>query len=70
MATVEKPSGIPAEDMADLQKAVDNAMKGFRDLAAMDLASEEMDQGREAIRQRLGEVNLAVELIREARDEE
>jgi hypothetical protein len=69
MATIEKPPAIPAEDMAELQKAVDNAMKGVRDLEAMDRACEEMDQGREEIRRRLGEVNLAVELIREARDE-
>ncbi len=69
MATVEKPRAIPAEDMAELQKAVDNAMKGVRDPEAMDRACEEMDQGREEIRHRLGEVNLAVELIREARDE-
>jgi hypothetical protein len=68
-ANLEKPPAIPAEDMAELQKAVDNAMNGVRDLEAMDRAAEEMDQGRQEIRRRLGEVNLAVELIREARDE-
>jgi transcription initiation factor TFIIIB Brf1 subunit/transcription initiation factor TFIIB len=70
MATVEKPSAIPAEDMAELQRAVDNAVNGTRDPEAMARAALEMDQGREEIRRRLGEVNLAVELIREARDEE
>jgi hypothetical protein len=70
MADVEKPSAIPAEDMAELQRAVDNAMNGIRNPEAMDRAALEMDQGREEIRQRLGELNLAVELIREARDEE
>jgi hypothetical protein len=70
MAAAERPPAIPAEDMAELQKAVDNAVKGIRDPEAMDRAAAEMDQGREEIRRRLGEVNLAVELIREARDEE
>jgi hypothetical protein len=45
-------------------------MKGIRDPEAMDRAAEEMDQGREEIRRQLAEVNLAVELVREARDEE
>jgi hypothetical protein len=70
MADVERPSAIPAEDTAELQRAVDNAMNGIRDPEAMDRAALEIDQGREEIRQRLGELNLAVELIREARDEE
>jgi hypothetical protein len=70
MATVDKPSAIRAEDMAELQRAVDNAVNGIRDPEAMARAAIEMDQGREDIRRRLGEVNLAVELIREARDEE
>jgi hypothetical protein len=56
--------------MAELQKAVENAMNGIRDPDAMDRAAQEMDQGREEIRQRVGEVNLAVALVREARDEE
>jgi hypothetical protein len=33
-------------------------------------AAEEMDRDREEIRQRIGETNIAVELIREARDGE
>ena len=39
--TVEKKSGIPAEDMAELQKAVDNAVNGIRDRAAIDRAARE-----------------------------
>ena len=70
MAIVEKPRAIPSQDMAELQRAVDNAVEGIRDPEAMDRACEEMDQRREEIRQRLGELNLAVELIREACDEE
>ena len=33
-------------------------------------ACEEMDRAREELRKRIGETNIAVELIREARDEE
>jgi hypothetical protein len=35
----------------------------------MDRAAQEMDEGREEIRQRLGELDIAVELTRESRDE-
>ena len=62
MVTVEKTSAIPAEDMPELEKAVNDMIRGVRDPQAMDRAAKELDEGREEIRQRLGELNLAVEL--------
>ena len=69
MATAERPPAIPAEDMAGLQKAVEDMIKGVRDPDAMDRAAREMDEGREEIRKRLGELNIAVELTDPDEDE-
>ena len=49
----------------NLQEAIDRALKGARDPEAMRRAAERMDRMREA----MPETNVAVELIREARDE-
>jgi hypothetical protein len=66
MATVEKP---PASEFdAEYEEAIARAMKGVRDPVAMEQAAREMDEGREEIRSRLGELEIAVELIRDARD--
>lgn len=66
MATAEKP---PVTDLdAAYEAAVELAMKRVRDPQAMDQAMKEMDEGREEIRQRLGEIEMAVDLIRDARD--
>ncbi len=69
MATVEKSSAIPAQDLADLEKAINDMIKGFRDPEAMDRAAQEMDEGREEIRRRFGELNIAVELTDPDEDE-
>jgi hypothetical protein len=69
MATVEELQAIPAEDLAELEKTVQNLIRGIRDPDAMDRAAQEMDDGREEIRRRLGELDLAVEQVRESRDE-
>ncbi len=67
MKTIESP---PATDLdAAYLAAVERAMRGVRDPKAMGEAAREMDEGREEIRSRLGELNLAVDLIREARDQ-
>ena len=68
MSTVEKPSAIPPEVMAELQEAVENAAKGVRDPEKMRLAAEEMDRTREQIRRRIGVVDFAVPTIRALRD--
>ena len=48
-----------------MQEAADNAAKGIRDADAMRKAREEMDRMRE---ERCGAVDVAVELIRDARN--
>jgi hypothetical protein len=69
MATAERPPAIPAEDLAELEKAIEDMIKGVRDPDEMDRAAREMDEGREEIRQRLGELNIAVELTDPDEDE-
>jgi hypothetical protein len=69
MATAEKPAAIPQEDLVALQEAVDRAVKGIRDPKAARRACEEMDRAREEMRRDYGERDLAVDLIRESRDE-
>jgi hypothetical protein len=68
MPTVEKPAAITVDP--DVQVAVDRVLKGVRDREAMRRAAERMDRMREEMRQRVGNVDLAVPLIRETRDEE
>ncbi len=60
---------IPPEMMAELRAATERAVKGVRDPEVMRRACERMDQMREELRQRVGDMDIAVELIREARDE-
>jgi hypothetical protein len=69
MPTAEKPPAIPAEDLAELEKAIQDMIKGVRDPDEMDRAAREMDEGREEIRQRLGELNISVELTDPDEDE-
>lgn len=62
MATAEKPPAIPVEDLAELEKTIQNLVKGVRDPDAMDRAAKDLDESREEIRQRLGILNVAAEL--------
>jgi hypothetical protein len=68
MATVEKPAVINVDP--EVQVAIDRALKGVRDPDSMRQAAERMDRMREEMRARVGNVNLAVPLIRETRHEE
>jgi hypothetical protein len=52
-----------------LHEAAENASKGIRDPEAMKKAREHMDEAREALRRKLGVLNVAVDLIRDTRDE-
>jgi hypothetical protein len=70
MATIDKPSAIPPEILAELQERAERAAQRLRDPEDMRRACERMDRMREDLRQEIGETNLAVELIREARDQE
>jgi hypothetical protein len=69
MATAEDPAAISQKDLDALQEAIDRAVRGIRDPKAARRACEEMDQAREEMRRDYGERNLAVDLIRESRDE-
>jgi hypothetical protein len=66
---LEHVMDIPPEFVSELQVAVDRLIKGVRDPEAMEKASERMDRMREEMRKRVGQVEVAVDLIREARDE-
>jgi hypothetical protein len=58
----ETASAIPAEDMAELEAAVADLIKGVRDPEKMERAARELEEGREEVRRRIGETNIAVEL--------
>ena len=68
MATVEKLAVIIVDP--EVQAAIDRALEGVRDPDSIRQAAERMDRMREEMRARVGNVNLAVPLIRETRDEE
>jgi len=69
MNSIQTKTGIPAELAAALDAALRDAMTGNRDSEAMGQACDEQDRLREELRQKVGELNLAAELVREARDE-
>jgi hypothetical protein len=69
MSRTETSAGIPPELAAALDEALRNAMNGNRDPEAMQQACDEQDRLREELRQKVGELNLAVELVREVRDD-
>lgn len=51
---------------AELEAAIEHLINGTRDPEMMRRARERMDQMREDLRQRIGIVEVAVDLIREA----
>jgi hypothetical protein len=72
MSTMETTTGtaaIPDEVKAELHEALDDLAKGIRRPEKMQAACERMDRMREENRQLFGEQNIAVELIRETRDQ-
>ena len=69
-ATETKFPGASVEAIAELEEAARYAASGVRDPEVMRRACERMDRMREEMRQRVGEVEVAVQLIREGRDEE
>jgi hypothetical protein len=62
-------TGVPPQLMADLEDAARYAASGVRDPEVMRRACERMDRMREELRKKVGEMNVAVDLIREVRDE-
>ena len=57
-----------SDAMKELQEAVNRLIRGERDPEAMRKACERMDVMREELKTRIGTVEMAVELIRDARD--
>ena len=62
--------GIPPDVLAELQDAAERAAKGTRDAESMRKASERMDRIREENRQKFGEADIGVEIIRSLRGAE
>jgi len=60
-------TAISSDAMIRLQETIDRLIRGERDPEAMRKACEEMDAAREELRRRIGTVDVAVDLIRDAR---
>jgi hypothetical protein len=60
---------IPTDLLSELRAATDRAARGIRDPEIMRRAAERMDRMREDLRRRTGDLDVAVDLIREGRDE-
>jgi hypothetical protein len=69
MASAQEQAAIPPELMAEMQERAERAARGIIDREARRMARERMDRMREEFRRKHGEVNLAVDLIRETRDD-
>jgi hypothetical protein len=69
MSTNEPITGIPPDLAAEFQETLADLAKGIRRPEKMRAACERMDRLREENRQLLGEQNVAVELVRQTRDE-
>ena len=68
MNTTETAASITPDLAAEFQEALDDLAKGIRRPERMRAACERMDRLREGNRQLFGEQNIAVKLIRGARD--
>ncbi len=67
MNTAKTVPSIPDEVKTQLRQTLDDLVNGIRRPEKMRAACERMDQMREENRKLLGEQNIAVDLIREAR---
>jgi hypothetical protein len=72
MAPVEKPTDIPPAEMADMEEVCRLIAEGKRvtDPALRKRIYERSEQVRRAMLEKHGITNIAVDLIREVRDEE
>ena len=70
MGTSETSRVIPPEIMAELEEAARHALTGQGDPEVLRRISERAARVREEIRQKHGTLDVAVSLIREAREEE
>jgi hypothetical protein len=71
MAAVEIPRAIPADEMADMEEVCRLISEGkpVTDPALLRRIHDRAEQVRHAMLEKHGVTNIAVELIREARDE-
>ena len=60
---------IDTSIMTELQETADRAAKGIRDPEAMRKALGRLNVAREELRKRVGTLDVAVDLIRSARDQ-
>jgi hypothetical protein len=72
MAAVEIPSAIPADETADVEEVrrLISEGKPVTDPALRERIHERAEQVRRAMLEKHGITNIAVDLIREVRDEE
>jgi hypothetical protein len=69
MKTAEQIAGMDPEVKAKLQEVLDKVSRGIPFTPEeKDAALARIDRMREANRQRFGETNIAVELVRQARE--
>jgi chromatin segregation and condensation protein Rec8/ScpA/Scc1 (kleisin family) len=69
MNTTDSVPGIPEDIKAELRETFDDLVTGVRRPDKMKAACERMDRMREENRKLFGEQNIAVDLIRETRDQ-
>jgi hypothetical protein len=69
MNAAETAAGIPPDLAAEFQEVLDDLAKGIRRPEKMQAACDRMDRLREENRQLFGEQNVAVELVRQTRDQ-
>jgi hypothetical protein len=69
MSTTQTEGVIPEGVKAQLRQTLDDLVKGIRRPDKMKAACQRMDRMREENRKGLGEQNIAVALVREARDQ-
>ena len=72
MATVETPSAIPADELADMEEVCRLIAEGqpITDPALRKRIRERAEHVRRVMLEKHGITNIAVDLIREVRDEE
>jgi hypothetical protein len=71
MATADTNSVIPPDILADLEEvAIQAASGGVRDPELLRRVGERAEKARQEILNKHGVLNIAVDLIREGRDEE
>jgi hypothetical protein len=69
MNSTETTQGFSEEIKAQLRETLDDLVKGIRRPDKIKAACERMDRMREENRKLFGEQNIAVELIRQTRDQ-